>query len=126
MKTTSVIEREIVYHGNEYSDAPSKVRLSFTGEDAHRVALCMSLIKENKEKVGINSIRIESPDYELFDSDDELEEDWRDEGGQLIVFENTIYFYSQSKWDSSDQIESDGIDFNEIMEGFTIINAESC
>ena len=78
----------------------------------------MSMIKDYKEKIGLISMRIEPCRYTLLNDEDEPEEDWRDNGGELIIYQESIYFYSQSKWDSSDQIESECISFDEIIQGF--------
>ena len=118
MKKVSVIEKDVCYNSNEYADTPFKVRFEFTGEDVFRIGACQSMIKQNKGKLQINSMRIEPGDYTLLDEDDVLNSDWPDEGGQLIVYEESIYFYSQSRHDSGDQIESAPITFEEIMEGF--------
>jgi hypothetical protein len=104
-QSLSTIEKEIAWFGNEWSEAPRKVILRFTAEDAHRIATSMSMISDYKEKLGLNSMRIEPCDYTLLNSEDEPEEEWRDEDGEFIVYENSFCFYSQSKWDSSDQIE---------------------
>jgi hypothetical protein len=126
MKNESVIVKEICYHGNEYSDAPNTVVLSFNANSVDRIAHVMSLLEHNKEKLIINSIRIDACPYSLwleYDKDNSETEnidaaDWRDDGGQFIITSYGIYFYSQSKWDASDQIKSDSISFEEIMEGF--------
>lgn len=65
MKNESVIVKEICYHGNEYSDAPNTVVLSFNAHSVDRIAHVMSLIKGNREALKINSIRVECCPYSL-------------------------------------------------------------
>ena len=121
--TISRIVSDICFRSNEYSGAPNTVVLAFTGDDLHRIATAMSV----KKQYGFTSIKIDAPEYTLYDESDDIGDriddesepsDWPDEGGDLIVFGDCVVFYSQSKYDSGDQIESNSISFEEIMEGF--------
>lgn len=117
MKTASVITKDIIFRSDEYSGYPCKVRVEFTPDDFNRIARVQSLIKDN-DRFGINSIRIDSAGYTLLNEDDGSEEDWKDEGGELIVYPESVYFYAQNKYDASDQIESEAITLEEIIAGF--------
>jgi len=50
--------------------------------------------------------------------------DWRTDGGELIVYQESAYFYAQSRYDSSDQIESDAFTIEQIMAGYKEIVEE--
>ena len=120
MKTTSVITKEITYNSDQHSTSPESVKLTFSAEDVDRIARVMILVKENK----LHSAKIDFGNYVLLNDEGEEDLEFCDDQAQLIIYSDRVYFYCQDS--DCYQIESDGIDFNEIMEGFTIINAESC
>ena len=106
MKQSAQISKEIAFRTNEYSDNPNEVFITFTHAWVKQIHEVMQLVKTQK----ITSAKITCPRYE-YDNND-----WRDDGAELIIFGGTIYFYAQSKYDSADQIESQEITLDEICQ----------
>jgi hypothetical protein len=111
------ITKTIIFNSNEYSETPQFVKLEFTPETLHRIATIQCLIKQ----YNLYSVHIEIPDsFTLMDDcekdgGEDLKNDlWLSSVETFTIYENAFYFYSQNKYDSADQIESEEISFEEI------------
>jgi len=108
---TVTIKKAIAFKTNEYSETPEVVKIEFTPETLHRIATIQSLVKQ----YDLFSAKIEVMDkFTLLDADGNESQEWFTREGTFIIYIDSFYFYAQSKWDSSDQIESEQITCEEI------------
>jgi hypothetical protein len=99
--------KEVTYR-TEYgtSDAIQKLDILLSEHDKINIKKVQDFIKNNKF-VSNARIDISGEVVLLDDGDTEVDSDeWRVGIEQFIVFENSFYYYSESKYDSSDNFES--------------------
>jgi hypothetical protein len=98
-----ILKVKVSFISNEYTTHPTAFKLELTEEIVKLVQDASNLLKIFTE---FESISIP---YQAEYSGVSDEQDWVADGGVLKVFKNTVYYYEQSKYDCSDQIESEGI-----------------
>jgi hypothetical protein len=109
-----VIEKGIAFFAQDFSDAMSidKLKINLTPTDVDNIKNAMELVNNNKF---INSINIDlDGSVEYLNDDDEDIESWKIDVERLVVYNNSVYYYAQNKWDSGDQIESDCITLDDL------------
>lgn len=90
-----------------------EIAFNLTENDIERIKKCTKFLKENTFASHIR-IDIEGDIIFLDDEGDEVE-DWRTIVRELIVFSESIYIYSESKYDSGDYFESEEISITELL-----------
>lgn len=98
-----ILKAKILFVSNEYTDHPTAFKIELTEEIVELVQQAGLVLKLFPE---FESIAIP---YQADYSGVSSHLDWEADGGVLKVFKNTVYYYEQSKYDCSDQIESEGI-----------------
>ena len=88
----------------------SSIKLQFSENVLESIAKHQAYVKDNSDvfKVVINF------DCWLLD-DDGNEADFRIDGGELFIFGETLYYYTQSKYDASVQVESYSFQLTDIL-----------
>jgi hypothetical protein len=100
-------EKEFVvsvdFKTNDYSSAPSFVKIILTPEDYAKIKVAQTAIIEHD----FDSVRLDTAvaDY-FFDEDCEEPADWNSDYNCLVVWRERVYYYAQNKYDSADQIET--------------------
>ncbi len=109
-----VLEKGIAFFSTDYSDAMQieTLKIHVTPTDVENIRKAMQIIKANKF---ISSINVELNGHaEYLDDDGNEVEDWRVDVERFVVYDGTAYYYAQNKWHSGDQIESEGIELDEL------------
>ena len=101
---TFVLERAIVFKTNEYSDTPSRIRIELLKKDIQRIVRIQKYLKEND----ITSAKIDFC-AELLGYDEDPVPDWHPDAQSLLVYAEKFYYCAQSKYDATDQIESESM-----------------
>ena len=106
-------ELEIAFRSWDYSEnfEIDRVVLELSDKDVENIKQAQEFIKSNDS---IHSVRIDVDGSVVYES--ETDEDgvfeendgWRTDFHTLVVYDNSIYYYAQSKWHSGDQMESEG------------------
>lgn len=104
-----VIEKGIAFRSEDYSDSGNieVMKFTLTPTDIANLKTAMELIKTNRFIASINVSLDGVVDY-LDDEGNDVD-DWRIDVDHFIVYDNSIYYYAQNKWNSGDQIESEVI-----------------
>ena len=94
---------EVAFQSDEYSDVPLYIKITLSDADIERIKALQQVAKEHNVTIEADDIG----DAEYLDGD-EQEHDWRDGYSCFKIYSNgSLYFYSQNKYHSGDQIESD-------------------
>jgi hypothetical protein len=104
----------ILFYSSDYSDSHEveKVKINFSDFDIEKIQLAQKLIKEN----GFESISIEiNSGIELLDGEDQEYDNWEFDYICFKIYYNSVYFYAQNKYHSGDQIESDCILIDDLL-----------
>lgn len=107
------IEKQIDFRSNGYDESSLIERVSIELSDVtiNNIKKAQEVIKNND--IPIETIKLKlSDDYQYIGYDDVVINEWRDDGGCLLVYKNSVYFYAQCKYDSSSQIESEELTIN--------------
>lgn len=98
----------ISFFSNEESSASiiDNIKIVLTAEDKTNIIKAVELINDNKF---IEQIRVSvNGEVTFFDDEDNKVNDiWKTDVIQFIVFSDIFVLYAQNKWHSGDQIESD-------------------
>lgn len=88
----------------------SSIKLEFSEQDLVSIRKHSNYVKNNSDvyKVVINF------DAELLDIDGE-EADFKTDGGELFIFDDCLYYYTQSSYEASVQVESERIPMIELL-----------
>lgn len=116
MKT---ITKPIAFYSNDHSDSTNifSVKVEIDEADEDLIKRCMRFMEENRgtESVKINVNATLLMETEEGEPEMEYEGNFRPECEALIIYRGgSLVYYSQSKWDSGDQIESDSFDIKEL------------
>ena len=113
MKT---IKKEIFFRSNSYNETENikSVELQLSDETIKNIQKAQDLIKANNFIFNIHVEKMPDDKITLLDWDDNMTDDWKVAFHLLRVFANTVYYYAECKYDSADQIESDGISLDEL------------
>lgn len=95
------ISLRIVWNSNDFVDTPENVIIKFTNEQLHN--LRKHILYSMKHGV---TVSVPHDDITYFD-DDNVEPRFRSNVQNICIVGNTCYYYAQSKYDSSIQIESE-------------------
>jgi len=109
-----VIEKQIAFFSQDFSDAMSieTLKINVTPTDVANIKKAMEFVKKNSF---ITSINIDLNGHvEYLDDDGDEVEDWRVDVERFVVYSDSVYYYAQNKWHSGDQIESEGIECDEL------------
>jgi hypothetical protein len=109
MKIVRKITKEVGYNTDECFDIKN-VEIEFTQEK-------LDTIKAHQEYLRVSQafkITILSYDIQLLDSDGEVNEEFRSDGGEIFIFPHCIYLNVVSKHDSSAVVESAEITNSEL------------
>lgn len=107
------IKKEVLFRSNEYDESSNIKIVSIDLSD-----VTINNIKKIQEFLKTFNIPIENvklklaDDYQYIDWDGSVTDEWRDDGGSLLVYEHSVYFYAQCKYDSSSQIETEELTIN--------------
>jgi hypothetical protein len=98
---THQISLNIASNSNDSVDTPQYVSIEFTDEQLHR-------IRKHVQYSIRHGVEVSMPhgDIEYFD-DETIESDFRSDVEDIRISGNRCYYYAQSKYDSSVQIESE-------------------
>lgn len=104
-----VIEKGIAFRSDDYSDSSNIEVLKFTltPTDIANLKTAMELVKMNSFIASINVSLDGVVNY--LDDEGKDADDWRIDVDHFIVYDSSIYYYAQNKYDSLDQIESEEI-----------------
>jgi hypothetical protein len=104
-----VIEKKVNFRSEDYSSSSEIETLKFTltPTDITNLKTAMELVKTNRFIASINVSLFGGVDY--LDDEGKDADDWRIDVDHFIVYDNSIYYYAQNKYDSGDQIESEEI-----------------
>ena len=109
-----VIEKQVAFYSKDYSDAMviETLKIHVTPTDVANIKKAMEFVKENSF---ITSINIDLNGHvEYLDDDGDEVEDWVVDVERFVVYSDSVYYYAQNKWHSGDQIESEGIECDEL------------
>ncbi len=87
------------------------VKLIISPADIRNIKKAMKFCRQNKF---IFSVKVDFDNIDFLDDDDEITYEWRSDGNALIVYENTVYFYSQSQFNAGDQFETEEITLKDL------------
>jgi hypothetical protein len=104
-----VIEKKINFRSSDFSSSSNieTLRFNLTPTDIVNLKTAIELVKTNRFIASINVSLDGVVDY--LDDEGNDEDDWRIDVDHFIVYNSSIYYYAQNKYDSSDQIESEEI-----------------
>lgn len=107
------IEKEILFRSNEYDDSAliKVVSIELSDVTIGNIKEAQQIIKHNPFPIHSIKLRL-NDDYSYIDWDGSVTDEWRDDGGYLLVYEHSVYFYAQCKYDSSSQIETEELTIN--------------
>lgn len=109
MKTITL---EKAFQTNEYSETPSYIKLTFTPEEIAKIQKHQEYVKENDDVIVCLDFMAE-----LFEDEEMQEEsEFRVGHSHLKIYYDQMYYYAQSKWDSTDQFESEGFTIEQLEE----------
>lgn len=101
MKVTEQL-LEVEWSSNDFVCDPGFIKVKLTDEDEFIINKHLEYAKENGVSVCVPFGR-----YEFLDEDKELFTEWRADVSYLKISQyGGVWFYAQSKWDSSVQIEA--------------------
>jgi hypothetical protein len=104
-----VIEKKVNFRSADFSSSTNieTLKFTFTPTDIVNLKTAMELVKSNRFIASINVSIDGVVDY--LDDEGNDEDDWRIDVDHFIVYNGSIYYYAQNKYDSGDQIESEEI-----------------
>jgi hypothetical protein len=113
MKT---IKKEIFFRSNSYSETENihSVELQLSDETIKNIQKAQDLIKANNFIFSINVEKMPDDKITLLNDEDNITDDWKVGIYLLRVYADTVYYCAECKYDSADQIESDGISLDEL------------
>jgi len=88
----------------------SQIKLEFSNKDLALIRKHQSYLLQNPDIFKV----VMFFDGELLDCEGE-ESDFRTDGGELFIFKETLYYFTQSKYDSAVQVESAEIPMEDIL-----------
>lgn len=86
--------------------------LEFSDEDLKKIRKHQAYLQDNPDIFKV----VMYFDGECFSDEDKTESDFRADGGELFIFKDTVYYFTQSRYDASLQYESQEIT-NEMLWG---------
>lgn len=96
-------------HGG--SSSVEELGLSFDATDVRRIKKAMKFCQNNEF---VFSVKLDFGGYKYLNDEGEETTEWRSDVQNLIVYNDSAYFYAQSKWDAGDQIESEEITLEDL------------
>jgi hypothetical protein len=108
------ITKKVVFHTNDYTKPPTIVKMEFNDEMISIIKKAVRYLNESKNAVHCVCLEFGA---DLYGEDDgkEKESEWFPTAEHLKVYHGCrMFYYAQSKYDCSDQIESDEINPEEI------------
>ena len=89
----------------------SSIKLEFSDNVLESIRKYQAYVKDNSDVFKV----VMDFDAELLDSDGNETEFFRTYGGELFIFQETLYYFTQSKYDASVQIESNEFQLTDIL-----------
>ncbi len=114
-------KQNVLFQGNEHSDAPEELILTGGLEEVKQIRDTFKDLFPHKDKLYKVCL-----DLELYSVPEES--DWRHDASYVILYiqgdtptpdDIYVYQYHQSKYDAADQIETGSISLNELEEFLT-------
>jgi hypothetical protein len=98
---------ETMFFMDEYNVPPLGVRIQLTQTDIINIKEALDFL-QNKDTWWSINIRCFSDVVFLHDCDEmEVNENWKSDVMNYIVYKDNVYFFAQNKWDARDQIETE-------------------
>jgi hypothetical protein len=96
---------------NNGSYMVEEVELTFTPKDIRLIKKSINFCNKNKS---VFSVKVDFDNYTFLEDDGKIAEEWRSDSNSLIIYSDSVYFYSQSKYDAGDQLETEEISLKEL------------
>jgi len=111
-----IIKKEIYFRSNSYSETENihSVELQLSDETIKNIQKAQDLIKANNFIFNIHVENMPDDKITLLNDEDNMTDDWKVGYHLFRVFADTVYYYAECRYDSADQIESDGISLDEL------------
>jgi hypothetical protein len=87
------------------------INLEFSDSVLESIKKHRLYVAENDD---VFKVVLEFDTVELLDYDGD-EADFKSDGGELFIFEHSLYFYAQSKYDAKINFESEAIEMSELF-----------